>query len=83
MKEGDKIYCHTGIYDWTTKGQTYTIIEINYDEGSVVIIDDECDRNHFSTKNDNTKFKAFHQYFYTDQDIRKQKILKINKHVNR
>lgn len=82
MKEGDKIYCHTGIYDWTTKGQTYIIIDINYKEESIIIIDDEGDKNHFSLKK-NINDKNFHKYFYSYNDVRKQKILKINNHVNR
>jgi hypothetical protein len=76
MKIGDKIYAHSSMHHWIKKGNTYTITNIypisnNEDIDQFEIIDEDNDYIAL-------KFRDFNHFFYTNQDIRRKKLKKLN-----
>lgn len=80
MKVGDKLYCYNSESDTSINvGKTYIIFELQNDavEFSISITDDEGYEDWFSI--DKWSSWYYGNYFYTLNELRKNKLEKINK----
>jgi TPP-dependent trihydroxycyclohexane-1,2-dione (THcHDO) dehydratase len=87
MKIGDKIFCHTSFDKYHTKaiipGNSYTIYHIedetikNKIKKFIFITDNNGYRKVF-TLDKSDGYSYYGNYFYTEQEIRKEKLNKIN-----
>lgn len=87
MKTGDRLYCHTKYsvkkMDMTservyfTVGKLYTIFNCDKEWDEVVILDDYNDISCLALEEVND-ITYYGQWFYTEQEMRKLKLDKIN-----
>lgn len=82
MEVGDKVYCIKTLSHYSlkffTKGKEYTIAHSRY--GNIRITDDVSGSSEFNLLEPNNDQYKFNEYFITNKEYRKQKLLKIKKY---